>query len=157
MSNIIDRLREIIPSGRQVIEADILKIKSDPSLDLVLQGGDTLEIPSRPTQITVVGEVLNPSSFIFTSGEDLQHYIDNAGGFKDSADKGSVFMILPNGVSKSYSLSSFTREDSFAIPGTTIVVPRESRPQWVGAAAAITPLLTTSAASLASIIALLDN
>ena len=157
MSNIINRLREINPSGRQVIEADILKIKSNPGLDFVLQGGDVLEIPPRPSQITVIGEVLNPSSYSFTSGKKLQHYINNAGGFKDSADKSSVFMILPNGETKSYARSKFTREESFAIPGTTIVVPRESRPQWVGAAAAIAPLLTTSAASLASIIALLDD
>jgi protein involved in polysaccharide export with SLBB domain len=158
LTNIITRLRELTPSGRQVIEADILKIKSDPRLDFVLQEGDTLEIPSRPTQVTVVGEVLNPSSFIFSSGEGLHYYINHAGGFKDTAETSSVFMIMPNGEAQSYSLSKFRRRDeSYAIPGTIIVVRREARPAWLGIAATMTPLITSSAVSIASIIALLDN
>jgi hypothetical protein len=67
-------------------------------------------------------------------------------------------MIMPNGEAQSYSLSKFRRRDeSYAIPGTIIVVRREARPAWLGIAATMTPLITSSAVSIASIIALLDN
>ena len=87
MSGLIQRLRDLDPPGRQVITADPLKIKSDPKLDFTLQDGDRLIIPSRPTQITVVGEVINPSSLTFDANAELEDYISNVGGLKDSADE----------------------------------------------------------------------
>ena len=65
---------------------------------------------------------------------------------------------MPNGEAQSYALGKFRRRDQgFAIPGTIIVVRREARPAWFGIASTMTPLITSSAASVASIIALLDN
>ena len=151
-------MREIEPSGRQVIVADVLKIKSDPSLDFILQDGDSLFVPSRPSEITIVGEVLNPSSLNFRTGKQVMHYIEAAGGFKETADKKNIFVILPNGESRSYSSSKFRASKVNAIPGTTIVVPREQQPfSWTYLAKTISPLLADTATSIATIRALLDD
>ena len=159
LSKIITRLREIEPAGRQVIEADVLKIKSDPSLDFILQPEDSLFVPSRPNEITIVGEVLNPSSLNFRTGKQVMHYIEAAGGFKETADRKNIFVILPNGESRSYAANRFKGGSKVrTLPGTTIVVPREQQPfSWTYLAKTISPLLADTATSIATIRALLDD
>ena len=67
-------------------------------------------------------------------------------------------MILPNGESRSYSSSKFRASKVNAIPGTTIVVPREQQPfSWTYLAKTISPLLADTATSIATIRALLDD
>ena len=89
---LIQRLRDLDPPGRQVITADPLKIKSDPKLDFSLQDGDRLIIPSRPTQVTVVGEVINPSSLTFRHVmQAFQITLLMLVGLKDTADTKKVY------------------------------------------------------------------
>ena len=156
ISTLITRLRQLQPSGRQVIVADQLKIKADPALDFSLQHGDTLHIPIRPNEITVVGEVINPSSLTFRPGKSVSDYIENAGGFKRTADTKNVFIILPNGVSQSYNDKKFWGDEIYAIPGTTIVIPR-STVNWLVWTKTITPILGDSATAIATVVALLKD
>ena len=76
LSALIAKLREMEPVGRQVIDADPLRLKTDPRLDFAMVDNDSLYIPSRPTEVTIVGEVLNPSSLSYKSGYKIQDYID---------------------------------------------------------------------------------
>ena len=157
LSGLIQRLRNIDPPGRQVITADPLKIKSDPKLNFTLQDGDRLIIPARPTQVTVVGEVLNPSSLTFNIGADLDDYISNVGGLKDSANGSDIFIMLPNGETKQ--ASSFRRisKNTTIIPGSVIVVPRDPAPfEWLFLASTVTPILSGVALAAASLSAISD-
>ena len=156
LSALIQRLRDLDPPGRQVITADPLKIKSDPKLDFTLQDGDRLIIPSRPTQITVVGEVINPSSLTFDANASLEDYIVSVGGFGVSADENSIFILLPNGETKQASrLGRLRKTTAVIIPGSTIVVPREAKPfEWLYLAATITPILSDVALAAASLSAI---
>jgi len=149
LSSLIQRLRELDPPGRQVITADPLKIKSDPKLDFTLQDGDRLIIPSRPTQVTVVGEVMAPSSLSFDTNAELEDYIVSVGGLKDSADESGIFVMLANGETKE--ASSFRRKaNTTIIPGSTIVVPRDAATfEWLYLASTVAPLF--SAVALAAI------
>lgn len=157
LSALIKRLRDLKPSGRQVIEADPLKIKSDPRLNFSMQDGDTLYIPGRPNDISIVGEVLNPSSLSYKAGDSALDYIENAGGLKATADKNGIFLILPNGESQSYGSSRrFTKKPSL-VPGSIIVIPRDPEPfNWLILARTITPILADTATAIATVEALLD-
>ena len=155
LSGLIQRLRDLDPIGRQVITADPLKIKSDPKLDFTLQDGDRLIIPSRPTQITVVGEVINPSSLTFDSNASLEDYIVSVGGFKDSAEENGIFIMLPNGEAKEASAFGRARRTTTILPGSIIVVSREaSRFEWLNLASIVTPILSDVALAAASLSAL---
>jgi len=160
LSALIAKLREMEPVGRQVIDADPLRLKTDPRLDFSMVDDDTLYVPARPTEVTVVGEVLNPSSLSFKSGQSLEDYVKSAGGFRDSADNTGVFLILPNGESQSSSNRRFLgrrQATSSIVPGTTIVVPRDPSPfSWLVLAGTITPILADSATAIATVEALLD-
>ncbi len=158
LSGLIAKLRETKPLGRQVIVADPLKMKVDPKLDFSMVSGDTLYIPPRPTEVTIVGEILNPSSLTFTSGYGIDDYINSAGGYRDSADDDGVFLILPNGESQSASKRRYFSREASIVPGTTIVVPRDPAPfSWLVLASTITPILANSATAIATVEALLDN
>ena len=81
---------------------------------------------------------------------------ENAGGFKKTADRKNVFIILPNGESQSYNEKKFWGDEIYAIPGTTIVIARSSF-NWLVWTKTITPILGDSATALATVVALLDN
>ena len=161
ISNLIKRLRELEPPGRQIIECDPYVLQSNPEKDLLLQDGDVLYIPKRPDSITVVGEVRTPSTHTFISGTNPTEYILSSGGFKDSADKSGLFLLLPNGESKELTTKSFLSRPvrkSDILPGSTIVIPRDPRPfDWLVLTRSITPILAESATVIATIVALTDD
>ena len=137
----------------------MVKIKADPTLDFYLQDGDVLSIPKRPNEVTVVGEVLNPSSLTFRPDDSIASYIESAGGFKKSADINGVFIILPNGESREYAKTQLFpgKRKTTTLPGTTIVVPRDPQPfSWLFLARTITPILADTATAIATVEALLD-
>jgi len=87
--------------------------------DLVLRGGDTLLIPSRPATVTVSGRVNDPSNIPWRQGKNWKWYVSMAGGTTDSADEDRVYLRLADG-------SIQTRDygiDSLPNPGSEIVVP----------------------------------
>tara|TARA_B110000438_G_C15819496_1_gene653684 strand:+ start:1035 stop:2885 length:1851 start_codon:yes stop_codon:yes gene_type:complete len=162
VSALIARLRELSPPGRQVVEINPLKLKSDPVLNLGLEDQDVIYVPRRPYSVTVVGEVLNASTHTYRSGLSVEDFIQSAGGYRDSADKKGVFLILPNGESQEVNQEGFfgrlAGSNQELIPGCTIVVPRDPTPfNWLVAAKTITPVLAESATVIATIIALTDD
>ena len=59
--------------------------------------GDEIFIPTRPSSITVAGEVMTPGSIIWKPNVDVEDYISDAAGFTDLAEKNKIFVISPNG------------------------------------------------------------
>ena len=147
-------LRETPALGRIVITADPAVLALRPNLDLVLQPGDTLFIPKRPSTVTVSGEVLNPGAFQFRRGLLYSDYVKMAGGATQSADDGRIYIVFPDGSSTPIDsgwLSFGSRGD--IPPGSTIVVPRDLRPfnwfQFIKDVTQIASQLAVTAASLA--------
>ncbi len=159
VSELIKKLRDLTPVGRIVVDVNPVKLQADPAADFEVKDGDKLVIPKRPTSITIVGEVISPNSITFKSGVGYEQYIDNAGGFKNSADEGAVFAIMPNGEVKELTKKLlFKNNRSNLIPGTTIVVPRDPEPfNWLVLTKTITPILADTATAIATVEALLDN
>ncbi len=116
-------------AGRIVTEADPDRLAANPELDTVLEAGDRLYIPQRPSHILLIGDVLNPGALQFVSGKDARSYIQEAGGIQSTADKGRVFVVYPNGVAKPVRISSWTGVSDVPIPpGSSIVVPKDATP-----------------------------
>ena len=142
-----------------MIDADPFILKSDPRLNISLQDGDVLIMPKRTDSITVVGEVLNPVTHMYNPEYDLNDYISLSGGFSDGADKERIFIISPNGQSSLFENKLFvSRVDSTLLPGSTIVVSRDTKPfDWIQLTGIITPILSDLAVSAAAIAAISDN
>lgn len=153
--DIAQKLREQLPVGRVVIEADPAVLALRPERDTVLEPGDFLFMPKQPNSVSVIGEVLNPGTLQYTAGLEPDDYIDKAGGFRQSADETRVFIVLPNGTAQPVALSAWNLTAVRIPPGSMIVVPRDSAPfnllAFVADTTAILSRLAISGASLAVI------
>lgn len=145
-------VRSAKASGRVVTEADPTVLQLRPERDTILQPGDSIFVPKRPSHVSVVGEVLSPGAQQFMSGVTADEYIKMAGGMRDGAEASRAFVILPSGRAKPLSLSSWNFVETQIPPGSTIVVPRDVSPfnLWI-AARDITQVLSQIAISAASL------
>ena len=75
ISNLITRLKDISPVGRIVTEMSLEKLKKNPEVDIILNSGDRIYIPSEKSTITVTGEVLAPTSFVYSKNLRVNDYI----------------------------------------------------------------------------------
>ena len=156
VSNLISKLRAEEPPGRMVVNLDLLALKTDPILNFPVQNGDKLFIPNRPSSVSIVGEVLYGATVGFNPDLTVDEYISLAGGMKDTADKDRTFIIFPDGKSQLVKKSFFSSSKEI-IPGSTIVISRDSRPfDAISLTQIITPILADLATSAAAIAAISD-
>ena len=127
LSNLITKLRLEEPPGRMVVDLDTLKLKTDPIANFPVKNRDSLFIPERPSFVSIVGEVLNATTVGFNPDLSVDEYIDLAGGLNDAADRDKIFVILPDGKSQLVKRSLFS-SSTYILPGSTIVITRDSRP-----------------------------
>ncbi len=156
LSNLITKLRLEDPPGRMVVDLDTLKLKTDPIANFPVKNRDSLFIPERPSFVSIVGEVLNATTVGFNPDLSVDEYIDLAGGLNDAADRDKIFVILPDGKSQLVKRSLFS-SSTYILPGSTIVITRDSRPfDAISLTQIITPILADLATSAAAIAAISD-
>ena len=158
ISGLITRLRNTQPIGRLILNVDPLGLRSDPQKNILLENGDNLYIPKRPSSVSVVGEVYSPSTHTFDSNISIENYVNKAGGFRDTADKDKMYIILPNGESSPANRRIFTNRSPNILPGSTIVIPRDQRPfNWLAMTETLTPIFADLASSAVLIAAISDD
>ena len=103
-------------------------LASKPELDPLLEAGDLIYIPQRPSTIAVLGQVSQPGSFPYRAGLTLDDYIEQAGGYAAIADESETFIVLPDGSARKVEKSWLSFSSNDLPPGSTIVVPRDVTP-----------------------------
>jgi protein involved in polysaccharide export with SLBB domain len=130
----IDSLRMLEAKGRMVVPIDAAaKLKGTPQ-DLDIEDGDTLDVPSNPKVVYVVGAVNNAASFVYMPKQDYTFYIGLAGGYSRTADKKAVYLmkvdgtalkpgqgVVWDGVSNRWQQGSSAQIE----PGDAVIVPDE--------------------------------
>ena len=115
--------------GRISISIDPAVLLAHPDRDPLLETGDAIYIPKRPSTVAVTGEVLNQGAFAWKPGMTLDDYIDIAGGETDAAEDSMVFVIMPDGTAVPSHTSWWSFGGGARIPpGATIVIPRDPQP-----------------------------
>jgi protein involved in polysaccharide export with SLBB domain len=156
LTNLSQQVQNQPALGRITVTADPALLRVHPEFDIILEPGDKLFVPPRPSTITVTGEVLNSGSFQYRPGIDVRDYITVAGGFTQGADESRIFVVLPDGTARPVAENWLTFNNAVLIPpGSTVVVPQDLRPfdltQFLKDATQITSQLGITAASLAVI------
>lgn len=121
------QLRGVEPTGRLVI--DLPRLITDTrggrrsQYDVTLSDGDKLYVPPVTQEVTVTGEVFNPTSHLFERGLDRRDYVKLSGGATRKADESNVYVIRANGsvVTETPWIAAGRAAD--IKPGDTIVVP----------------------------------
>jgi polysaccharide export outer membrane protein len=128
MQSFVNELRTQKAVGRIAIAADPSVLASRPELDPLLEAGDVLYIPQRPSTVAVLGQVMQPGSFPYRAGLTLQDYIEQAGGYAATSDESLTFIVLPDGSARRVQKSWLSFDAENLPPGSTIVVPRDVTP-----------------------------
>ncbi len=154
LTGLVEQVREAPTLGRVTVTADPVVLASHPELDVILEPGDSIFIPKRPSSVTVSGEVLNPGSFQFQSGLSVDDYIRLAGGPSQSANRSDAVVVMPDGSASPVEDNWLSYGQGGHIPpGSAIIVPRNLRPfdwgQFVKDATQVISQLAVSAAALA--------
>ena len=100
VEQIAQALRTLPALGRISVTADPVVLATKPELDVLMETGDTIYVPKRPSSVTVAGEVLSTGAFAYKAGLTVKDYIRLAGGEGGAADDSLVFVVLPDGTSR---------------------------------------------------------
>lgn len=111
--------------GRMTVTADPAKLAANPKNDPVMEAGDKVIIPERPYTVSVMGEVLQPTSVPYKQDRSASGYIKMAGGFSQMADDDEVFVVLPNGSAYRADRGWFSFGSRDIPPGSSVYVGRD--------------------------------
>lgn len=116
--------------------------------DVELLDGDSIDVPWRPSTVVVKGEVNKPNAVLWRKGKPWSWYVENAGGFTDSARKKAVFVEHADGAIQ-------TAEGGIddPTPGSVVVVPRLEPPKRATSAEKISAFGTIASALAALVTA----
>ncbi len=117
------------------------------SQDIELIDGDSLYIPRFNHTVRITGDVLAPNTVAFEDGKDYKYYVEQAGGFGNTARKRHTYVVYQNGT---VAMAKKAKIE----PGCEVIVPTKAKSdmtvaQWIG--------IGTSAASLATMFATIAN
>jgi len=124
----IAQLRSQKGLGRIAMAADPSVLAANPQLDPLLEPGDVVFIPQRPSTITVLGEVMQPGSYSYQPGITVADYIKKAGGYAQFSNEDSTFIVQPDGEARRLETSWLDFDAAALPPGSSIVVPRDLAP-----------------------------
>ena len=107
------------------INVDLPDALANPSgqANILLQPGDSLHIPEYSPTVVVEGAVNSPVTVLFQEGQGLDYYLDNAGGYRNDADKGRVSVRYANGLARTRSKFLFWSSYPTPGPGSVVSVP----------------------------------
>lgn len=126
--SLISQLRASRAVGRLVIDLPrLMKEPAGSADDVILREGDTLLVPKSQQQVTVIGEVQNATSHLYSPALTRDDYIQMSGGTTRRADRGRVYVVHANGSVVSHEGSRWFERSTVAVrPGDTIVVPLDT-------------------------------
>jgi polysaccharide export outer membrane protein len=144
--------------GRISIVADPAVLASQPEQNTLLEGGDVIYVPQRPSTVSVLGEVLQPGSFVYHPRFSADNYLSKAGGTTAYADESLTFIVLPDGSAVKLDRPWLPFDSQRVPPGSAIVVPRDIAPlQWSDIISNATQVFSQMAVAGASLAVISSN
>ncbi len=144
-------IRKIDAGETKNIGINLEKALANPGSDewdIVLQHGDELIVPQINNTVTIGGEVLHPNTVGYAKGQNLNYYINQAGGFTDKARSRKVYAVNMNGT------VTRVKKAKDIEPGCTIVVPTRKSRKGLGVTefVSIASITATVAAVIATLV-----
>ena len=124
--NAIEALASAEAQGRLVIP--LMKILNFSVDDVALKTNDRLLIPKFNQEVTVIGEVQRPTSYLYDASFSQADYLMQSGGIKPSADKRGIYVVKAGGqvIMPTRGWFRFRSAQANIGPGDTIVVPLDT-------------------------------
>ena len=121
--DIVSQLQASNPTGRVVVDFNAQDSENTP----LVRSGDKIIIPEFQNHVYVYGEVASEGTVLYETGKNLSYYIDRKGGLNNNADKKSIYVVHPNGITDKviWNKNVFVRQGKEVelYPGSIIFVP----------------------------------
>ena len=142
----LNKLKSAKAEGRMVLQLAQLPEFAKSEYNVEVMGGDTLQVPKTPSEVTVLGQVYNPTSLVYMQGKSASYYLSKSGGATRDAEEDDMYIVKADGtvVSRHQTSLGFNWNDdtkswyfgSFLStqmqPGDTLVVPQKlERTAWM--------------------------
>ena len=119
-----DALEDTQATGRLVIDLPSLVAGDIP--DIQLQDMDSLYVPAYRQEVTVIGEIQNPTSHLYKTSLDHIDYMELSGGTTEKADEDRIYVIKADGSVFLPEKTGWFKDNVSMEPGDTIVVPLDT-------------------------------
>jgi hypothetical protein len=164
----LESMKTLKAEGRVVMRLSAVEDMKTSNYDLELEGGDQLEIPSQPSVVSVLGQVYNPTSFIYLPDKGIDNYLQKSGGALGDAETSEMYVIRTDGTVMSRQQFSFGfhwSDDGLNLgsflsspldAGDTLVVPQKlDKIAWMREIKDITQILANVALTAGTVWAIL--
>lgn len=127
--SLLDQLRDAKPVGRLVIDLGRIVAGGKSALhsDVTLRNGDRLVVPRQNEEVSVLGEVQNPTSHLYQPGFKRDDYVAMSGGVSRRADTAHIYVVGANGSVGAVTGGWLHPSRGGGIkPGDTVIVPLDA-------------------------------
>lgn len=126
MIQLMKEIKDFDVNGRVVIDLE----DQDSIESYAVKENDHLFVPEKTSVVYVYGEISSEGAVMYSENKSLEYFVQKSGGYKQFADKKSIYILHPNGESQLYSrkrniFESSPQSDIVIKPGSIIFVPRE--------------------------------
>ncbi|WP_193754356.1 SLBB domain-containing protein [Microbulbifer sp. Q7] len=147
IQNFIAKARNAQPRG-QVVLANNAKAG-----EMLLEDGDSLIVPLRASTVSVVGEVVFPTSLVFNERHTLEDYIELAGGFSNNANTDELVVLHMDGTISRIKKRKFNnRLNGVLRPGDEIMIMPEIQASELQVTKDVTEILYRIAVGTAAVL-----
>ncbi len=157
----VESLRQLKATGRMTVHLSRVEHLKGKEYDIELNDGDTIFVPTKNNIINVMGAVMAQGTHVYTEKKKYQDFINESGGYADSADKPNVFILKVDGSARKLDRGGLMNWDFSWVswdpsnpevrikeiePGDTIVVPvKTEHIAWLREFKDITQILMNTA------------
>ncbi|AQQ69378.1 hypothetical protein Mag101_04255 [Microbulbifer agarilyticus] len=147
IQNFISKARSVRPRGQVVLA------NNANAGQMLLEDGDSLIVPLRSSTVSVVGEVVFPTSLVFNERHTLEDYIELAGGFSNNANTDELVVLHMDGTISRIKARKFNnRLKGVLRPGDEIMIMPEIRASELQVTKDVTEILYRIAVGTAAVL-----
>lgn len=119
---LLESLATVEVPGRIIINlAKILDKDGSKKYDILIENGDSLNIPQIPSSVQILGAVCNSGAVLYEPGESVNYYLSKVGDMTKQADRKNIYVIRASGET----ISDIKKFRDRIERGDTIIVPEE--------------------------------
>ena len=153
--------RDTLPRGyAERVGVDLPRVLKDRKFadNLILAGGDSINIPEYNPIVRVEGAVNSPGAVAYTRGKSLDWYVNAAGGYTQTGDNRRAYVTQPNGKREGVKRRAIFADD---VPkpksGAVVFVPPKVAQEQPSNVAGVITTVAQVLAALATIIVVARN
>jgi protein involved in polysaccharide export with SLBB domain len=97
LKRVLEETQSLQAQGRMVLHLSSIYDLQHSADDVELENEDLLTIPRRPSSVSVLGQVYNPTAIVYKRSLTVRDYLEQAGGISEGADGDHMYIVKADG------------------------------------------------------------